>query len=49
VIHRVAGNGHFKHVVAPSWMASQRQDVMSAIDACFAERGTRQGDGCLYL
>jgi uncharacterized protein len=43
VIHRVAGNGHFQHVVAPKWMAGQRQDVMAAIDACFAERGTRQG------
>ncbi len=46
VIHRVAGNGHFKHVVAPKWMAAQRQDVMSAIDACFAERGSRQGSRC---
>ncbi len=49
VIHRVAGNGHFKHVVAPSWMASQRQDVMAAIDACFAERGSQQGSHCQSL
>jgi radical SAM protein (TIGR01212 family) len=48
VIHRVAGNGHFKHVVAPAWMASQRQEVMSAIDACFAQRGSKQGDACRF-
>jgi uncharacterized protein len=49
VIHRVAGNGHFQHVVSPIWMASQRQDVMAAIDACFARRGTRQGSRCVSV
>jgi uncharacterized protein len=43
IIHRVAGNGHFKHVVSPSWMASERQEVMASIEAEFARRGTRQG------
>lgn len=43
IIHRVSGNGHFKHVVAPSWMASKRQEVMEAIEEEFQRRGTRQG------
>lgn len=49
VIHRVAGNGHFKHVVAPKWMAGQRREVMQAIDETFARRGTRQGSLCRFL
>lgn len=42
VIHRVAGNGHPLHVVAPQWMR-EKFDVMAEIDAEFARRGTRQG------
>jgi radical SAM protein (TIGR01212 family) len=49
IIHRIAGNGHFKHVVAPSWMASQRNDVIQAIVAELHKRGTRQGSKCRYL
>lgn len=49
VIHRVAGNGHFKHVVAPKWMASNRREVMTSIDGTFAKRGTRQGSLCKFL
>jgi radical SAM protein (TIGR01212 family) len=49
IIHRVAGNGHFKHVVAPLWMAEQRQEVMAAIEAEFAKRGTVQGSRCKAL
>jgi uncharacterized protein len=49
VIHRVSGNGHFKHVVAPTWMASQRQEVMRAIEETFASRETRQGSRCRFL
>lgn len=43
VIHRVAGNGHPKHVVAPQWMSQQRPEVMAAIEAEFTRRNTRQG------
>ncbi|MDX2085147.1 MAG: TIGR01212 family radical SAM protein [Candidatus Melainabacteria bacterium] len=43
VIHRVAGNGHPKHVVAPRWLQQQRDDVIQAIIREFANRGTRQG------
>lgn len=46
VIHRVSGNGHFKHVVSPKWMASDRADVMRAIEATFAQRHTCQGSAC---
>ncbi len=42
IIHRVAGNGHPQHVVAPQWM-TQKFDVMADIDAEFARRGTQQG------
>lgn len=49
VIHRVSGNGHHKHVVAPTWMSSQRQEVMAAIEETFTQRGTRQGSRCKFL
>jgi hypothetical protein len=42
IIHRVAGNGHPAHVVAPLWM-KQKFNVMDDIDAEFARRGTQQG------
>ncbi|MBK8190768.1 MAG: TIGR01212 family radical SAM protein [Vampirovibrionales bacterium] len=45
VIHRVAGNGHHQHVVAPRWMM-RKLEVMNAIDAVFRRRGTRQGAAC---
>lgn len=45
VIHRVAGNGHHAHVVAPRWMM-HKFEVMNAIDAEFARRGSRQGQPC---
>lgn len=42
VIHRVAGNGHRDHIVAPLWL-KKKQDTVRKIDAEFARRGTRQG------
>lgn len=42
IIHRVAGNGHPDHVVAPLWM-TQKFNVMADIEAEFARRGTYQG------
>jgi radical SAM protein (TIGR01212 family) len=42
VIHRVAGNGHHLHVVAPKWM-QRKLEIMNDIEAEFARRGTRQG------
>lgn len=48
VIHRVAGNGHRLHVVAPLWL-QRKLELMNDIDAEFARRGTRQGSKCRYL
>jgi len=48
VIHRVAGNGHHQHVLAPRWMADKKQ-VMSLIEQEFAHRGTHQGSHCRFL
>lgn len=42
VIHRVAGNGHHEHVVAPLWL-QRKLEITNDIDAEFARRGTRQG------
>lgn len=46
VIHRVAGNGHHQHVVAPLWL-QRKQELMNQIDAEFERRGSRQGSQCL--
>lgn len=48
VIHRVAGNGHHQHVVAPLWL-QKKLEIMNAIDAEFARRSSRQGDACRFL
>ncbi|MEM0951951.1 MAG: TIGR01212 family radical SAM protein [Cyanobacteria bacterium P01_H01_bin.74] len=48
VIHRVAGNGHRLHVVAPLWL-QQKLSVMNEIDREFAKRGTRQGSKCRFI
>ncbi|MGE0201593.1 MAG: TIGR01212 family radical SAM protein [Candidatus Melainabacteria bacterium] len=48
VIHRVAGNGHPKHIVAPLWL-KEKNATMVDIDAEFARRGTRQGTHCRFL
>lgn len=47
VIHRVAGNGHRQHVVAPLWL-QRKLEIMNEIEAEFARRGTRQGTHCRY-
>lgn len=48
VIHRVAGNGHHQHVVAPRWL-QHKHHLMNRIDREFARRGTRQGSRCASL
>jgi uncharacterized protein len=48
IIHRVAGNGHPQHVVAPTWMR-EKHDIIRELDAEFARRGTRQGSRCQVL
>lgn len=48
VIHRVAGNGHRLHVVAPLWL-QRKLELMNDIEAEFARRGTRQGDRCRVI
>jgi radical SAM protein (TIGR01212 family) len=47
VIHRVAGNGHHEHVVAPLWL-QRKLEIMNDIDEEFARRGTRQGSTCRF-
>jgi uncharacterized protein len=47
VIHRVAGNGHPQHVVAPLWMR-EKHNILRDVDAEFARRGTRQGSRCQF-
>jgi radical SAM protein (TIGR01212 family) len=47
VIHRVAGNGHHQHVVAPLWL-QRKLEIMTLIDQEFARRGSRQGDACRF-
>ncbi|MEB3287101.1 MAG: TIGR01212 family radical SAM protein [Vampirovibrionales bacterium] len=47
VIHRVAGNGHHQHVVAPLWL-QRKKEIMSDIEREFARRGTVQGDRCRF-
>ncbi len=42
IIHRIAGNGHHQHVLAPLWL-QHKHAVTTDIDAEFARRGTRQG------
>ncbi len=48
ILHRVAGNGHPKHVVAPTWL-KEKNATMVDIDEEFARRGTRQGSNCQFL
>jgi radical SAM protein (TIGR01212 family) len=45
IIHRVAGNGHHQHVVAPLWL-QRKLELMNDIEAEFARRGTQQGSKC---
>ncbi len=47
VIHRIAGNGHHQHVVAPLWM-QRKLEMMNEIEHEFEKRGTRQGSACKY-
>jgi hypothetical protein len=42
IVHRVAGNGHWRHVLAPGWLR-QKHDILAALDETFRQRGTRQG------
>ena len=46
IIHRVSGNGHPLHTVAPKWMSEQKNEVMADIQAEFSRRSTRQGSRC---
>ncbi|MEB3207001.1 MAG: TIGR01212 family radical SAM protein [Vampirovibrionales bacterium] len=43
VIHRIGGNGHPQHVVAPRWLPEQRHNVLNYVTAEFQKRGTYQG------
>lgn len=47
VIHRLSGNGHPKHLVAPRWAYDRRNDVRKAITDLLSKRSTRQGS--LYM
>jgi uncharacterized protein len=42
IIHRIAGNGHREHILAPMWL-QRKLEIMNDIEAEFARRGTYQG------
>ena len=43
IIHRVGGNGHPLHVVAPRWLPEERHDVLQDVIAEFQRRESYQG------
>jgi radical SAM protein (TIGR01212 family) len=45
LIHRLTGDGPREQLLAPLWSLN-KWEVLNAIDAEFARRGTRQGDRC---
>jgi len=51
VIHRIAGNGHPLHLVAPSWMKTRtrKEEILEAIRREFIRRRTQQGSACRCL
>ena len=48
LIHRLTGDGPRAQLLAPLW-SLKKWEVLNAIDAEFARRGTRQGDSCRWL
>ncbi|MBT7263967.1 MAG: TIGR01212 family radical SAM protein [Waddliaceae bacterium] len=47
IIHRISGNGHPRHIVAPQWMKDKKGPIVSqAIIREFERRGTYQGIHC---
>ncbi len=47
LIHRLTGDGPRSQLLAPLWSLN-KWEVLNAIDAEFARRGSRQGDHCGY-
>lgn len=47
LIHRLTGDGPRDTLMAPLWSLN-KWEVLNAIDAAFAQRGTRQGSLCHY-
>jgi radical SAM protein (TIGR01212 family) len=47
LIHRLTGDGPRETLLAPLWSLN-KWEVLNAIDATFAQRGTRQGSRCRY-
>lgn len=45
LIHRLTGDGPRERLLAPLW-SLKKWEVLNAIDAAMARRGTRQGDRC---
>jgi radical SAM protein (TIGR01212 family) len=48
LIHRLTGDGPRAQLLAPLW-SLKKWEVLNAIDAEFARRGSRQGDSCRCL
>jgi radical SAM protein (TIGR01212 family) len=48
IIHRVAGNGHHQHILAPLWL-QRKLEIMNELEAEFVRRGTQQGSHCRFL
>ncbi len=46
-VHRLAGNGSIRTLVAPRWLGA-KFDCLNKIDRKFLERNTWQGSACVY-
>ncbi|MBN1914794.1 MAG: TIGR01212 family radical SAM protein [Parachlamydiales bacterium] len=49
VIHRIAGNGHPQHLIAPLWMKEKKQEIIPEVIKEFTKRSTHQGSHCLFF
>lgn len=43
IIHRLSGNGHPQHLVAPLWMKERKKEILPCLTKEFCKRDTRQG------
>jgi uncharacterized protein len=43
IIHRISGNGHPLHLIAPLWMKEKKEEILPALKKEFLRRNSRQG------
>ena len=48
IIHRLGGNGHPMHTVAPKWVCKQKKNLLLEINNEFKKRGSKQGSKCKF-